>query len=596
MKQLTSSLTDPVTDYANKVIAGEIIAGPHVRASCRRHLADLERDDIYFDLEAVDRVVRFFRNVLTLSEGQFEGLPFELAPSQVFKVGSIFGWKMPNGLRRYRRAYIEEGKGNGKSPLVAGIGLYGLIADGENGAQIYAAAATKDQANILYQDAVSMRERSSGLSKAIDTSGKSPVWNMVHVRSRSFFKPISRETKKTGSGPRPHMALCDEVHEHPDRGIMEMLERGFKFRLQPLLLMITNSGHDKTSVCWEEHQHAVKVAHGEREDDSTFSYVCALDEGDDPLEDPSCWYKANPLLDVILTKEYLAGVVAQAKAIPGKLNNILRLHFCVWTEADRSWLTSGAWSAIQHELCLDDYKGRKCFGGLDLSWTIDLSALALAFPWENGDGLDLFVEFWKPRIGLKDAVSRDSVPYDVWAEQGHLNLTEGRVIKLAPVARRLQEVNELFDLQVIAYDRYRLKDLESNMIDQEGVDVPMVEHPQGFRRGGILKDRDGEVVKDAQGKPLENPLWMPSSIEKFENAIIEEKIRVCVNPCLTWNASSVVVRPDPAGTDNRVFDKRKSTARIDGVVAGAQAIGALHGGPSIIGKQTMKSFWETMTP
>src|SRR5262249_38759863 len=153
---------------------------------------------------------------------------------------------------------------------------------------------------------------------------------------------------------RPHFALCDEVHEHPDRSVMEILERGFKFRRQPLLLMITNSGSDRSSVCWEEHEHAVRVAAGTRTpdgefayvgeaiDDTTFSYVCALDPGDDPLEDESCWPKANPLLGVTITEEYLRDVVRQAKALPGRLNGILRLHFCVWTDAEEAWMSRAA--------------------------------------------------------------------------------------------------------------------------------------------------------------------------------------------------------------------------------------------------------------
>jgi len=573
------------------VLSGEIVAGPHVRASCQRHLSDLKRDDLVFDVDAVKRVIEFFKRFLTLSDGQFEGLPFVLAPSQEFKLGSIFGWKTPNGLRRYRRAYIEEGKGNGKSPLVAGIGLYGFVADGENAAEIYAAGATKDQANILYRDAVAMRDRSPDLCRAIDTSGKNPVWNMYHTRSRSFFRPISRETRKTGSGPRPHFALCDELHEHPDGGIIETLERGFKFRLNPLLVMITNSGHDRASVCWQEHQHAVAVADGTKIDDTTFSYVCALDEDDDPFEDPACWVKANPMLGVILREDYLAGVVAQAKAIPGKMNNIRRLHFCQWTDADRSWLSAGAWQSVQADLKLDDYRGRECYGGLDLSFGIDLSALALLFP--NGeDGFDLFVEFWKPKVGLMDAVARDSVPYDQWVDAGFLNVTEGRIIKLSPIAKRMLEVSEEFDLRNIAYDRYRFKELESDLLDEEGVDVPMIEHPQGFRRGGVLRDCDGEPILNEKGEQIENPLWMPQSVEAFENAIIENRVRVCINPVLTFNAASVVIRPDPAGTDNRVFDKRKSTGRIDGIVAGGMAFGAAKA--KISGASSIRSFWETM--
>ena len=340
-----SSSIDRATAYARSVVNGEIIAGPHVRNACKRHLDDLEKGEgrsLRFNEKLAARALRFFETKLKLSEGQFEGKPFQAHPAQAFIIGSLFGWERwseahQSWVRRFRRAYIEQGKGNGKSPLAGGIGLYGLTADGEAGAEIYAAGATKDQAGILFRDAVKMKDQSPDLAKRVKSSGgPGREFNLAYLKAGSFFRPISREAKKTGSGPRPHMALCDEVHEHPDRGVMEMLERGFKFRRQPLLLMITNSGSDRNSVCWEEHEHAVKVAAGNRNarsddafyigdpvDDTTFSYVCALDKDDDPLTDPECWVKANPLLGVTITKEYLQGVVDQARAMPGKLNNIL---------------------------------------------------------------------------------------------------------------------------------------------------------------------------------------------------------------------------------------------------------------------------------
>ena len=258
MLQLLSSGLDEATAYARAVQVGDIIAGPHVRAATKRHLDDLEhgaKRGLRWDVGAAQHILRYCRTVLRLSEGQFDGLPFDPHPSQCFILGSLFGWKRADGTRRFRRAYIEEGKGNGKSPLVGAIGLYGLASDGEAGAEIYSAGATKDQAAILFRDAVKMRNQSPALTKAITPSGgPGREFNLAHLKSQSFFRPVSRETKKTGSGPRPHFALVDELHEHPDGGVIEILERGFKFRRQPLLVMITNSGTDRQSVCWEEQK------------------------------------------------------------------------------------------------------------------------------------------------------------------------------------------------------------------------------------------------------------------------------------------------------------------------------------------------------
>ena len=165
---LPPSQTDQsaVTAWARAVCAGEIIAGPHVRNAARRHLDDLDHGaerGLIWDPGAAERVFRFFAAVLRLNGGQFEGEPFVLHPSQQFVVGSLFGWKRRDGKRRFRRAYIEEPKGQGKSPMAAGIGMYGLLADGEMRAEIYAAASKKDQAMVLFRDAVAMREQSPQL-------------------------------------------------------------------------------------------------------------------------------------------------------------------------------------------------------------------------------------------------------------------------------------------------------------------------------------------------------------------------------------------------------------------------------------------------
>jgi phage terminase large subunit-like protein len=328
--------------------------------------------------------------------------------------------------------------------LIAGVGLYGMSNDKEPGAQIYAAGSNMDQSRVLFDDAVKMAKQARGIGK-ITYRGKTRVDRMTMFgkpQAGSFFIPLSRENRKRGSGPRPHMALCDEVHEYHDRHTIDMLERGFKARRQPLLVMITNSGTDRNSVCFEEHQHAVRVAHGEVEDDAAFSYVCAMDEGDDPINHPSCWMKANPLLGTIITDEYLAGVTKQARDIPGKLNGILRLHFCTWTDAETAWISRQAWEACEdNTLNIEDFVGRRCFAGLDLGATKDLSAKALVF--EDGyddDGKPRFAAFvhgYTPRDTLHARAEADRAPYDVWVRQGYLTATPGPVIRNDFVAKDL---------------------------------------------------------------------------------------------------------------------------------------------------------------
>jgi phage terminase large subunit-like protein len=574
---ISSKQLDPTTAYAKAVLEGAEMAGPHVRAACRRHMEDLKTGQargLAFDAKAAERVFGYFRTVLRLSEGQFEGIPFELHPSQQFIVGALFGWKRVDGTRRFRRAYIEQGKGNGKSPLAGGIGLYGMSADSEAGAEIYAAAARKEQAAILFRDAVRMAEKSPALASKITFSGRNPVWNMSMLgkpQSGAFFRTVSREAGRSGSGPRPHFALCDEVHEHPDRHVMELLERGFKFRRQPLLLMITNSGTDRKSVCWEEHEHAIRVAHGDTEDDTTFAYVCSLDDGDDPLNDPTCWKKANPLLGTILTEDYLAGVVAQAKAIPGKLNGILRLHFCVWTDAETAWISRDAWEACEDpDLELSDFAGKPAFAGLDLGATKDLSAKALVFEdGETEEGKPRFAAFvhgYSPADTLIERARLDRAPYDVWAKQGHITATPGSIVRYDHIANDLVKDANAYDLEAVAYDRYLIKHFEE-AVNETGATLPLIEHGQGL---GQRKGCPPDCTQRHKHEPA--PLWMPQSITELENLILEGRIRFAVNPALRSAVAAARFWQSPAGL--RRFEKNKPGGRIDMCIALTMAVGA----------------------
>jgi len=561
---------DPCTAYAKAVERGDIVAGPHVRNAAKRHLDDLvtagERG-FHFDAEAADRFYRFCSTVLRLSEGQFDGTPFKLHPSQQFICGSLFGWKRKSdGKRRFRRAYVEQGKGNGKSPMVGAIGIYGLVADGEAGAQIYSAGATKEQAGILFADAVKMVDQSPSLDRKIRRSGgPGREYNLAHLKSGSFFRPVSRETKKTGSGPRPHFALCDEVHEHPDGGVIEILERGFKFREQPLLVMITNSGSDRQSICWDERKHAVKVAAQDVEDDTAFSYVCALDEGDDPFEYPECWVKANPLLGVTITEEYLAIQVKQAKDIAAKANGIRRLHFCEWTDAESAWISRAMWESVEdHTLNIEDFKGKRAFAGLDLSAKTDITAKALLF--EDGktdDGQPRFAAFvhgYTPADTLRARAEKDGAPYDLWVEAGFMSAPPGKKTRLDYIAQDLIDDSEAFDLDFIAYDNFLIADFEA-IVGDMGASLPMVDHPQGWGKRK-RETPDGQEIT----------LWMPGSVDELETLIMDGRIRVHVNPALRSAVSSATFDRSPA--DLRRFTKSKSTGRIDMAVALAMAAGA----------------------
>lgn len=614
IQQSPTSL-DRINDYADGVLAGRIIAGPHVRNSCRRHFDDLEKGPargLWFDIEDADHKLGFFENVLRLSEGQFEGLPFHLHTSQDFIIGSLFGWKRADGTRRFRRAYVEQGKGNGKSPVAGGIGLIGMTADGEAGAQVYSAAAKRDQANILFSDAVNMVRASPALLKKIQFSGgRGREYNMAHHASGSYFRPVSRDTGKTGSGPRPYFVLADEIHELPDGKILEMLERGFKFRREPLLFMITNSGSDRNSICWAEHEWAIKVAAGNINavtdttyvgdvlDDTTFSYVCGLDEGDDPLNDPSCWPKANPLLGVTITEEYLAGVVAQAKNIPDKQNGILRLHFCMWTDADAAWMSREVVEPLLTDFDPAEHHGKDIFLGLDLSQNRDITAMGavvqtgqIEVEAKDKDGkeivgrdgkplkiskptFDAWVEAWTPGDTVQARADRDKMEYlPTWVRQGHIHAPAGSSISFRHVAQTVVEYGQDFSIRMLAYDRYAFKRFEDEAKDL-GLDVNYVEHPQGGTKKAKPTPEMVEAAK-RQNKEAEG-LWFPGSLRALEDAMLEGRIRLRRNPVLVSAIMSAVTESDK--WDNKWLAKQKSVNKIDAAVALVIAFGAANSIP-----------------
>lgn len=484
------------------------------------------------------------------------------------------------------------------SPLAAGIGLYMMLADGEARAEIYAAASKKDQAMVLFRDAIAMREQSAAISERVQPSGKNPVWQLTDLKTHSFFKPLANEDGQ--SGPRPSCGLLDEIHEMGDRLMINMIERGFKWRKQPLLFMITNSGHDKRSVCYEQHEHAVRVAAGtvapddkftyvgEAIDDTTFSYVCALDVGDDPLEDESCWIKANPMLGVTMREENLRESVKQAKLLPGARNEVLRLNFCVWTESDTAWMSRTAL-----EQCLADFdpyvthEGADVWLGLDLSAKQDLTALAAVTQTgtvqvRRDDGstavlptYDAWVEGWTPGDTIRERSMRDRAPYDVWATQKHLHAPTGKLIREDDVAAFIARLQATFTIKWLGYDQYSFSRF-AERLDEAGVNVPTIQHPQGGQRKSQPPEHEIDEAKRKGLKPTDKDwpegLWMPGSLAALEALILEKRIRIRINPALISAFMSAVVVQDTL-MGNRWLSKAKATNRIDMLIALLMAVG-----------------------
>lgn len=543
---------------------GDIVAGPLVRLACERHLVDLKEGPhrgLVWSLEKADRVYGYFRHVLRLNGGQFEGQPFELRLWQAFIVGLTFGWLGSDGFRRFRTDYIEIGKGNGKSPIAGGIGLYGMTADGEARAEIYAAASTKDQAQILFRDAVAMRGQSPELTSRIIPYGGLNPWNMFFPQTDSFFRTISADDKQ--SGPRPHFALCDELHEHPDGTVVDMLHAGFKFRRQPLIVEITNSGVDRNSICYQHHEYTERVLRKRIDDDAWYGYVCSLDRGDD-WRDPKVWIKANPNLGVSVTEKYLQEQVKKAEGMPALQSKVRRLNFCEWVDADSPWIDGDAWRACEVDgLDLAQYRGSRCWAGLDLSARNDLTALALVFLRPDGNGYDAFLFFWSPAEGMRQREDRDRVPYTLWRDEGYIEATPGATVEYEYVARRVIDFRERYGLEAMGFDRYRIEDLKRDL-DDAGFEYTVlkkmeVDEQELAKASGLWLVPHGQGFKD-----------MTPAVEAITDVVVNKTLRVRRNPALTMCSANAVITTDSA--DGKKFDKRKSKGRIDGTVALAMGL------------------------
>lgn len=545
--------SDDVTTYAQKVVNGELIAGTNIKNACKRHLLDLENGHeraIYFDVKTAEKYIQFFCVILKLNGGSFEGKPFNPLSWQRFIIGSLFGWKNKDGTRRFNQAYIETSKGSGKSPLVAGIGIAGMILDDEPRAEIYAAATKKDQAMILFRDAVAMVDQSPELRKRITKSGGTgKEWNLAYLKKNSFFRPISSDNGQ--SGTRPHIALIDELHEHKDNSVIEMLKAGVKSRRNPLIIAITNSGDNKYSPCWEYHQYAEKVASGAIKNDSFFSFVSSIDQGEDPFIDENCWYKSNPSLQEadLPGLKYLKGQVLDARGMPSKEALVRRLNFSEWVGSVNPWISQDIWKEQTRVYDISTLRGRKAWGGLDLSSTTDLTGLVFAIePLKNNDPWLLVPFAWLPDESLAEKEKIDHVPYLSWKQAKYLQTTSGRAVSKLEIAQKLSELCHFFDVQCIAYDRWRIEDFKQ-MSSDEGIKLPpMVAFGQGF--------------KD-----------MTPAIEKFEVMLLNQELVHPNNPVLNWCATNAVVVSDPA--NNRKLEKTKATGRMDLIIAAVMAIGII---------------------
>lgn len=550
MGHIDVRVIDAVTSYALRVVDGQEAAGPWVRLACERHLRDLEHGHqrgLEWHADRAQRAIDFIQ-CLRHYQGDAAGKLFILSGWQCFVVGSLFGWYTADG-RRFRVAYVEIGKGNGKTPLSAAVALFGLVADGEAGAEVYSAATSRDQAGICFNDALQFVRASPPLLQRLDIGQR----NIAYLATSSFFRPVSAEGRGL-DGKRPHIVVVDELHEHPSGMVVEKMRAGTKGRKRALIFEITNSGYDQTTVCWEHHDYSIKVLQGVIDNDAWFAYVAALDKGDDPFADEACWVKANPNIGVSVTREYLREQVREARDIPSKRSLVLRLNFCRWTQAAENWVDLDRWDACAQPLEEQALRGRPCYGGLDLASVSDICALGWVFPPHGADPLwRMLVRCWVPDETLRKRVEKALLPYDRWHAEGWLRSTPGNVADYKFIRAQIQADMQAFDVREIAFDRWNASSLVSDLQDEDR--APMVQFGQGFAS-------------------------MSAPMKELERLYLSGVVAHDGNPLLRWMASNVVAARDPAG--NLKPDRARSTEKIDGIVAVLMALGrAVAGAPSV---------------
>lgn len=546
---------DRTSAYARDVLAGREVAGPLVRLACQRHLDDVKRGrdrGLRWSVAEAQHGIDFFEEVLHLPEvapGE-PPMPFLLHPSQDFIVGSIFGWLTRDDVRRFRVAYIEEAKGQGKSPMAAGIGLKCFVADGEASPEVYTAATMRDQARICWNDARVMVEASPWLVDRHITVRENAL---LAPASGGIFKPVSSEARGL-EGKRVHCAILDEIHEHPNGDVVSKMRAGTKGRPQPLIVEITNSGFDRTSICWEHHEYSSKILRGVIQADHWFAYICGLDEGDD-WHDPKVWKKANPLLGTgvrttleerrrkpylrtTIGPKYLQERIAEADGIPSEEAKVQRLNFCIWTRGKVQWMPFEQWQACDAVVPDEELHDLPCFGGIDLGQSDDFSAAVLV--WPRPDVWVVRAWCWIPEA-VKD--TKPDRPYDDWEQRGELIIHPGEVTDLDRLEDDLVRLWQPYrQIKEVGYDRRHASQLALRMTNEH--EYTMIDTPQGF----FLSEAVGEIERRIK----------TTSLAHGGHAV------------LGWMFDNVIIKTNRDGL--KKIDRGATKEKVDGMVALANAV------------------------
>jgi phage terminase large subunit-like protein len=500
------------------------------------------KDGCYFDPDAGERVGTFFSKFLRHSKGQWAGKAFELQPWQRDQViRPLFGWKRPDGTRRYRRAYIEIPKKNGKSTLSAGISLYLLVADNEPGAEVYNAACDREQASIVFREAANMVRASAELSTRLDVVDSTK--RIVFHAQAAVLKALSADVP-TKEGLNWHGLIFDELHAQKTRHLWDTLYYGGASRRQPLLVSITTAGFDRDSICWEQHEYAQGLLDGTiGEDWSFFPFIAAAAEADD-WKVEATWRKANPSYGVTIKPDEMAEAARDAQASPAKENSFKRYRLDQWTEQETRWHPVERWDACDQPSPLLD--GRECFAAIDLASTTDLAALVLGFPdgsWPEPDALDLLLFCWATEHHCRERERLNRPRLDAWIRSGLIDEVPGFVVDYDRIREKLKSLREVYNVRKVALDRWNAAQL-ATQLEAEGFEVCFM--GQGFAS-------------------------MSGPTKEYEKLLLGGKLRHGGNQVLRWMFRNLAVEMDAAG--NLKPSKKHAREKIDGQVAAIMTVG-----------------------
>ena len=493
----------------------------------------------HYDKAKADRAVKFIEN-LCHTKGKWAGKRFWLLPWQEQLIRDIFGIVKPDGYRQFRTAFVEICKKVGKSELAAAVALYLLYADNEPSAEVYGAAADRQQASIVFDVAKQMVEMSPALLKRskLMTATK----RIVNYGNSGYYQVLSAEVGGK-HGFSVSGLVFDEIHTQPNRQLYDVLTKGSSdARQNPLHFIITTAGTDRHSIAYELHTKAVDILEGRRVDPTFYPVVYGLKDDED-WEDEANWYKVNPSLGYTVDIERLRDAYREAKQNPADEVTFKWLRLNMWVSSTVAWIPDAIFMKGNEEIDLAALEGRDCYGGLDLSSTGDITALVLMFPPRDEDEKYILLPFfWVPEETIPQRVKAASVPYDIWEKQGYLLSTEGNVIHYDFIEKFINDLAEKYHIVEIAVDRWNATQMIQNL---EGDGFTMVPFGQGFASmSGPTKD--------------------------FYRLLMEGQIIHGGHPVLRWMAGNVVVDTDPAG--NIKVTKAKSKEKIDGIVAAIMAL------------------------